>query len=376
MAVDLRDHPLFEPWSDPETGVESFILGRRVAPFQKGLYYVTPSVPTGGGWLWFKAAWPPSRRWTLAAARLAPDRPEVRVFPAADWPGNPLLVPEGDAAYVAIGDGLYRLPFDGEAEEVARMPAEIIRRRYLFRLVTDLTMSCHGRHFLLDSHIGNRWLISLVDVASGELKPLKWFSREHHHAAFSLHDPELFMVNHGPAYDPITGEKTDMDVRMWVMDTRLARYEPVQPDRWFGHNSMSCHEWWTADGKIDWCDYHEGVYEVDPDDGRRALVWPRRLVHGQCDPSGRFYCGDQNPYDWSDEKPCGVWFFDRRSGREIAIASRLPEPPVPVADRRGYHLDPHPHFSADARWVVYTTTARGTVDVAVAPVDPILERLG
>jgi hypothetical protein len=55
----------------------------------------------------------------------------------------------------------------------------------------------------------------------------------------------------------------------------------------------------------------------------------------------------------------------------------MPAPPVaenrykldpPYCPRDLYHLDPHPRFSPRDRWVVYTSTVRGQVDVALSPV--------
>ena len=61
--------------------------------------------------------------------------------------------------------------------------------------------------------------------------------------------------------------------------------------------------------------------------------------------------------------------FDRRTGREVAVCSDCGLPPIDDPENwRSYHLDPHPHFSADGGTIVYTTCARGTVDVALAPV--------
>jgi hypothetical protein len=50
----------------------------------------------------------------------------------------------------------------------------------------------------------------------------------------------------------------------------------------------------------------------------------------------------------------------------------MPQPPMP---RRSYHLDPHPQFSPGDSWVVYTTTVRGIIDVALAPVDGVRAQL-
>jgi len=46
--------------------------------------------------------------------------------------------------------------------------------------------------------------------------------------------------------------------------------------------------------------------------------------------------------------------------------------PPPPYRRRLYHLDPHPQISPRARFVVYTTMVRGTVDVALAPMSGIV----
>lgn len=372
----LAKHPYFERWTDPETGVESYILTRRAAPVQKAFYYLTPSISADGKWLWFHASFPPSLQWMLAAVSLDPASPRLRLFQQTAGEGGPRVAPEGDAAYVAIRDGIYRQPVDGEIQTIFRMPPDVLQNRHLFSLVTELTVSADGTHFVLDSRIGNRWLLSLVEIKTGELTPLRWFGTCHHHAQFSPVDPTLILLGQGPYRDPMTGDKFDMNIRMWVMDTKLSRYEPVQADLWFNRNSKSCHEWWGPDGRIFWVDYDDGLYECTLADRKRTLFWKHVLLcHAHCDKTLRYYCGDVNPYTWTPEKPCRVFFFDRQTGREIAIASALPVPTMPPRDWRAYHTDPHPHFSPDGRYVIYTTTARGALDVAVAPVAGICQRL-
>jgi len=378
---ELDEHPCFTRWTDPASGVVSYVLTEHVAPIQKVFYYITPSISGPGRYLWFRAAFPPSKARFTAVVDLQPDGSGVRYFPQSvgdpgvGGDGTPLVTDGGDAVYAPIGDGVYLLSVDGAVREIGRMPDEILRGRYLYRLATELTMSCDGKWLLLDSRIGNRWLISLMDAATGEVKPLRWFSHDHTHAAFSLHDPTLIQLNQGHGKDPISGERYEMDVRMWLMDTGLTQYEPVDPGLWFGRNSLNCHEWWTRSGKIQWCDYQQGIFEMDLATREKAVIWPHPLVHGQCDPAERYLCGDQNPYNWNDRLPCSVWFFDRRTGREIAIVSRMPDQPIPWRDFRAYHIDPHPHFSSDGEWVIYTTTAFGKVTVALAPVAPLRERL-
>jgi hypothetical protein len=39
-----------------------------------------------------------------------------------------------------------------------------------------------------------------------------------------------------------------------------------------------------------------------------------------------------------------------------------------------YHIDPHPRFCGSDRFVVFTTTVRGEVDLAVVRVDDLIDR--
>ena len=373
MKFDLSNHPHFVRRVDGVTGAVSFLLNERVAPFQRGLYYATPSISADGRWLWFRAVWPPSRGGHLAAVCLDAAQPRLVALPVTIGGGQPLLLPEGDAAYVAIGDGIYRVTLDGRAEPVLRMPAEIIANRRLAHLAGDLTLSADGRYLLLESQIGNCWLISLGELATGRVLPLRSFFRCYHHAVFSPTDPELLLLCQGPWHDEISGEKGNIDIRIWLMDTRQTRFEPLFGDLWFNHNCMSCHEWWTADGKVQWVDYDDGIHEADAYESprRRSLIWPHRdLCHGQCDRSLRYIVADENPYGRCADRPCRILLLDRRSGRETALCSDAGLPPIAdPADWRSYHLDPHPHFSPDGQAVVYTTCQRGMVDVAVAPVE-------
>ena len=372
-------HPSFTKWTDPHSGVVSYVLSEHIAPLQKALYYVTPSIRGPGRYLWFRACFPPSLARFPAIVDL--QELQIRYFPQAVGNGGPtsectpMVTPAGDSAYVGIGDGIHLLHVDGSMREIGRMPSEILRGRHLFRLATDITMSCDGRWFVLDSHIGNGWLISLMDTQTGEVRPLRWFTTDHTHAAFSLHDPGLIQLNQGHGHDPVSGERYEMNIRMWLMTTDLSRYEPVDPTLWFGRNSRCCHEWWTPSGKLQWCDYDRGIWEMDLATRHKSLVWAHPLVHGQSDPSERYLVGDQNPYNWNEKLPCSIWLYDRHTGRETAIVTRMPAQPLPWRDFRAFHIDPHPHFSSDGEWVIYTTTALGKVSVAVTPTAPLRRQL-
>lgn len=366
--MHLENHSAFTKWTDPESGVVSYLLTDRVAEYQRAWYFMEPGLRGGNPYLWFQACHPPSKKWTLGAVSLTEDQEGIREFPFTVGCRNPLLTEDGLRAYVPIEDGIYEVGLRGPPRELFRLPRELLKGRHLYQLVTDLSLSCDGKTFLLDAEIGNAWLIATVDRESAECTPLQWFGSRHHHTFFSRHDPTLFMVNQGHWTDRVTGQKFAMNNRIWVMDTKMTRYAPLLPDAWFGHNSETCHEWWTTKGTIAYCDYRHGVFETDPDTRRTVKIWDRRCTHAMGEDSNRYYVGDQGCYKWNERSPCSVWFYNRESGREIPIVSRMPSHPLPWRDFRTYHIDPHPAFSGDGRWITYTTTAPGYLTVAMAPV--------
>lgn len=170
------------------------------------------------------------------------------------------------------------------------------------------------------------------------------------------------------------GRGFGLDHRTWLMDTLGTRYEPLRPTDSFGQTmhgrkTAACHEWWSADAKVCWVDYNRGACECEPRCGAEPThVWAAQLCHAHCNATGRYWCGDESPYKWG-EKPCEVLFCDRLTRRQTLIAS-LPKPPLP---RFPFHLDPHRQFTPGGKYVAYTTTVRGTVDVALAPTGALRE---
>ncbi len=39
-----------------------------------------------------------------------------------------------------------------------------------------------------------------------------------------------------------------------------------------------------------------------------------------------------------------------------------------------YHIDPHPRFCSQDRYIVFTTTVRGQVDLAITRVEDLIRR--
>ncbi|MEZ4582234.1 MAG: hypothetical protein R3A10_11490 [Caldilineaceae bacterium] len=100
------------------------------------------------------------------------------------------------------------------------------------------------------------------------------------------------------------------------------------------------------------------------------IVFPRQCWHSTAAAMARWIVGDSNNGFF---RGCAstVHFMNCDTGKVIVLAEH--------AERsdyvgRNYHIDPHPRFCADDRYVVFTTTVRGAVDLAVVPVAHLLKQ--
>lgn len=369
--IDLSRHPYFEPWRDPETGVLSYVLTQRVAPVQQSFYYTNPSLSADQRWLWLYTSFPPGPARSLAAVSLDPDQPRIVHFPAAQFQAaSPCVSDDGDSCWFACRDGVWLQTIDAPQPDCRyQLPRDFVGARPVHRVATHLTLSADRGLILLDGHVGAHWFVAVAERQTGQVRILKEFATNTNHAQFSPTDPNLFMLADDHWHDPASGRFFHYNLRTWLMTVDQTLYQPLQPRQWRGHGHDPCHEWWDAQGRVCWVDYTQGVYRCPPQcDAEPELIWPRPLCHAHCDAAGRFWCADQSPYTW-DKTPCQVLFFDHQTGRETAIASGLPQPAV---DRGMYHIDPHPQFSPQGDFIVYTTTVRGMVDVALTPVEPLV----
>ena len=369
---DLRQHPHFESWTDPESNVESFVLNERVAPVQQTFYFTNASVSPDENWLWFYAAFPPNRQRMLGVASLNPECPMIKLFPQAGFSGaSPLVAAESDAAYFCMENRVHKVHLDGSTQVVCTVPEDYIADRHFFSIASHLTLSADGRYFLLDGDLGNFWWVGLGDLHTGEVTVLKEFGYNHNHAQFSPVDPKLFLIPEDWWNDKISGQFFRYNHRLWLMDIDQTRFEMVRPGSWdCGHTARASHEWWSRDGMVCWTDFEIGTHECDATSLEVTHVWKRPLCHAHCSSDRRLWCADESPYKWRD-KPLEVLFFDRDQNVDIHIVSAMPLPPM---SRGTYHLDPHPQFSPNDSWVVYTTTVRGKVDVALTPVQQLCEK--
>ena len=132
------------------------------------------------------------------------------------------------------------------------------------------------------------------------------------------------------------------------------------------------HEWWDPAGRHVWCIRgDEGVWRVEIETAEvEKIVWPGGTWHSSSSSDGKYLVGDENE-EFYRGCPSTVNFLNRESKKELRILSN-PEMGGYVGS--SYHIDPHPRFSCSDQFVVFTTTVRGEVDVAIVPTKDLVDR--
>lgn len=392
MKYDLDQHPYFKQWTDPISDVTSYILTKKIAPIQQSSYYTNQLISLDGEWLWFNVAFPPAPMKMLACVNLNPKKAMIKYWPSAAFSTESPAVRKSDGRiYFCSKNSIYSISeTDEEPKLFYELPGEFIQGRTVYRLATHLSFSADDKYLLLDGEIGNEWFIGIVDLRSMKLELLGSYQRNYDHGQFSPLDSKVFMISEDVYNDRATGKRYYFDHRTWIRDIEQKEFYPINPSEWAYHNSAACHEWWSADGKVCWVDYEEGVFVYDINLKNQKHVWKRALCHAHCDDSGRFYCGDESPYVWDDakrihdyagwkdksgksiqwaEKKCQVLFYDTLTSKEKVIVSDMQKPYVGRGD---YHLDPHPQILSKQGLVLYTTTVIGDITLAITDIEKLI----
>lgn len=90
--------PLFEQWTDPESGVTSHVLTTEAAPRQQSFYFPNSPVAADGRYLYVYASFPPSPDHVLGLVDTVEET--VRVYHDAAFDNeSPWIDPETGTAY-------------------------------------------------------------------------------------------------------------------------------------------------------------------------------------------------------------------------------------------------------------------------------------
>ena len=145
------------------------------------------------------------------------------------------------------------------------------------------------------------------------------------------------------------------------------------------HN-YATHEWWAADGKkLYYCCDNYGIYGIDLATGEDITIlegvdpW-----HCHSTADDKYFVFDEKKLEryggkWYRGCPAAVNFLNYENGKCIKIVTEMPENGATPENPNNYHIDPHPRFTSDEKYIVFTTTELGSVDLAIAPVDKLKE---
>ena len=195
-----------------------------------------------------------------------------------------------------------------------------------------------------------------IDLRTGEHQVILQEKRWLGHPIYRPGDSQTIAFCH-------EGPRELIDARMWLTDpsgTQIRKVCQHQPGESFTH------EFWVPDGSaLYYVAHQEGAAHrylcaADPVtlENRRLRTIPP-CSHLMSNHDGTRVVGDGAPHKTGDiqlNDPF-IWVFDLQNGQQHAICRHDTSWKVLDGDRQVTH--PHPSFSPDGRWVLYTSDAEG-----------------
>ena len=376
---DPRTSRLFEERVDSESGVKYYVLKEKVATYQQGFYFCNDSMTKDGRYLWFYACFPPV--YSEAARHLGYvdfETDEIvlchdTLFTSA----SPYIDTETGEAYFTWENGIYRrAPGKDERSE------KIVTLKFdgaTHRLATHMTRSSDKKYFYLDCQVGTkRCYIGKVNIENGDFD--KWLSTDYHinHAQINPKDDNLLLCARDYFTNTDTGEfytipfdENGNYLRLWTVtpDGKMVNY----PAR----NDFATHEFWGSDGRKIYYVNFNGIQCIELDTDKHYCVHECDVWHAFATKDERYFAYDEALVAPGEDHwrgcPTAVHFYDRTTGKDIKIVSYQPSNGFSPQKPNIYHIDPHPRFVANDKYVVFTTTVLGSVDVALAFTEDLKE---
>ena len=379
---------LFEPFTDPGSGVVSYVL-KYGAPDdnRQSIYFTSKSTTNDGRFLVFWHNVGNEQKPDGAGARhqMLADLAKDEVFDLGLSTMTPFV--EINQDYMVYGDrerGVFRRDFTDPLNEkkLCDVPAELTSLGEVRRLATHLTLTSDRRRAFLDTEVytpegKSRYIQGMLDLQTGAWE--EWGETEWNcnHGQVNPVDDNLAIVawegcwdEAGQAYQAETGWYP----RMWL--TRKGSKELI-PAKTI---NFASHEIWDDDGKgLSWCGHgwitdEQCVYHRDLATGEEEVWAPiPGARHNSCSPDNKYVVTDQAPETWWRGCKWRVAFYNRETGKYVWVYSTR-EALMPQANQSRLHPDPHPHFVMNGRYVVSTASnADGHMDLFVTPVDQLIE---
>ncbi|MBQ8529013.1 MAG: hypothetical protein IJ459_04675 [Clostridia bacterium] len=372
---------LFTKVYDPVSGAPHYVLTAKAAEYQQGFYFINNSMTRDGRYLWFMPTYNPVY---VGAPRMLGyvDFLTDEIVICHDTYTNTLayIDPDTGDAYFGYGKSLYKREVGKDKKAFKLCTLNI--PGYVMSLATHLTRTSDKNHFFLDirrQDFGN--IQGLVDIRTGEFA--KWGECAHcmNHGQINPKNDELALC----AYDAWTRLSDGVKVRipkdengiyqrLWTVcaDGTRKMHPPM-------HNYAS-HEWWADDGKkFYYCCDRYGIYGINIETGEDITVlegvdpW-----HAHCTKDESLFVYDEKKLEryngvWYRGCPSALNFYNRNTGKHLVVVSEMPENGHTPENQNSYHIDPHPRFTENEEYIVFTTTELGGCDLAVASVAELKE---
>ena len=202
---DYRNSKHFTKYTDPGSGVVSYILTTRAAAYQQGFYFVNSGFSDDGRYLWFYGANPPEPGHFLCLVDFEADT--VSAIEGTYGLGFYVDPADGCAYWCHREKGL--LMHEPRADAPVRVIAEIpeeIRALGVSYLATHLTRIPGSDAFLIDFQTSAGSIIGALSTKDESFT--EWYRTEpgtkYNHAQCHPTDPHRFLCAHEGGEDPVT----------------------------------------------------------------------------------------------------------------------------------------------------------------------------
>lgn len=195
-----------------------------------------------------------------------------------------------------------------------------------------------------------------VDLRTGERKVILQEKRWLGHPLFRPFDDNTVAFCH-------EGPRDAIDARMWLINADGSNLRKV---RQHAPGESFTHEFWVPDGYALYYVAHKEndpqryLFSADPQslENRQLMAIPP-CSHLMSNHDGSLIVGDGSPHNTGDislNDPF-IWVFDSKKGTQKAVCQHNTSWKVLDGDRQVTH--PHPSFSPDDKWVLYTSDEEG-----------------
>lgn len=288
-------------------------------------------------------------------------------------PFSPAADPKGSAIYFTGGRNLYRLDLaSGRTDELAAFSGGF---------PSNCSVSSDGEWVATSIRYPGHCRLIAVRVTDGTTHTLVEAERAIGHVQFSPVAPYRILYSGPP------------EARIWLVDLDGSNDRLIydqHPSDWIVHES-----WLGRSGEVIFSHWPDGLFAVDPATGATRTLTRLNAWHACADPKGRTIVFDTVHPDRGlqlldvDTRECRQLCEPKSSNLGSQWQFRVPAPtaaadpsifrdvlagePSPPLDRSEstygpQWTHPHPAFSPDGRYVVYTSDETGTPQVYVVTV--------